>query len=203
MPVLDPKALTEQVKPVRSQLEAFESAAEAIRRDPDLSEEGRAKRLKDLAAKATANLDGWDATNVEPLTTQHAALAQTLAAKLAAGAPQPSPVEVQALAAMLTTGPSRPDTVQRVALFAQADDRTRAAMIAASEAIGAIPVQRPDGSFVWESLIDAETVARHREARLREADPEVTRKLHSIEHRRGALRSLSAQARALLRAALR
>jgi len=96
--------------------------------------------------------------------------------------------------------PASDIATERLSLYASAPDmRTRLALEAASEHAGWVPVRRADGGLGWERLVDEDTISRHRDARLRDADPETTRTLHLLERRRGVLRGLGSRARTLVR----
>lgn len=178
---------------LRGSLVAFEETWSAVNADPGLNELGRLNRKSEIRAQSAPALDEWAARHVGPLENAIAARESALAAKLAA-APKPSPEQLQALLPRLPQ-----DETQLLSLYASGTPSERAALEALSESVGRLPVQRADGSWAWGALVDADAVARHREALLRDADPALVSELDALRRQRGMLRGLLATARALVR----
>ncbi|OFW04602.1 MAG: hypothetical protein A3H96_09440 [Acidobacteria bacterium RIFCSPLOWO2_02_FULL_67_36] len=188
-------ALLDQLRAPRAIVEQFATTVDEIRADVNLSEQGRLTKLDEAKRVAAGSLDRWHQEHVTALDSHIATLTTRLSEKLADG-PQPTPLEVQTLVTRL----QGMDATERLSLYASAPDmRTRLALEAASEHAGWVPVRRADGGLGWERLVDEDTISRHRDARLRDADPETTRTLHLLERRRGVLRGLGSRARTLVR----
>jgi hypothetical protein len=173
----------------------YESSMRELVRDLRPDSERFAVEATKLADAGLARIEEWCQPAQLALDTQIESAVKDLEGRLTGVGPEPSGHELRLLAERLADF----DSVERTALYAGADAATKRRMELASQTAAAMPVRRSDGSLAWETLLDADTVSRHRAARLRDLDPEATQAIRRLERVRSLYVGFASSARALIR----
>ena len=182
------------MQPLRAQTAALEAALDEVAANHDLNPDGVLRQKVAAAQKVETQHAAWKAAHLDVLDQEIVRVEGAVAQQMVAAIPAPNPLAVKTLARTLAPF----DSVQRQHAFSTADPATRVAMLAASEQMGPIPVAAKDGGVRWEYLVDPEAAARHRDAALRDAAPELTATLRTLQARRAFLRNLSSTVTTLI-----
>ncbi len=192
-----PSGLSGQFAEVGAVLAALDADFAKIENDTNLTDTGKAAKLRAAHEQAAAAVGKWKTSKtigIDSQITAHRGKLQAHADKLA---PAPSPFQVRNMGERLAAF----DPLEVEVLYANATDAERRIIEAAAEALGRQPQKRGE-QLTWEPLIPAGRVSEVTAARLERADPQGAAALRDLERIRSTYEGLAGAAQALLRDSL-
>ncbi len=192
-----PSGLPTQLAEVSTILTNYDADVAKIEKDPHLSADGKAAKVKIACIAAQAAIDEWNAGKTKGIDAQTAAQRARLEAQADKLLPVPTDMQVQHMVQRLSAF----DSLEVEILYANATDAERRIIEVAADAIGRQPRKRGE-QLVWEPLIATERIAAVRVARMERANPDGAAALRDSQRIRNTYDAVACAAKGLLRESL-